>query len=354
MPKDVKKRSNGRWGAVVRRNGIYLGAKVLDTRKEADAWVQNLLAQHTDGVDLRRAKRTVASYIEEFHEDREKYSNVTAGTRQTDRHMFMRVSPWFLELPVGKVETRHIEKVLFDDARAHPERTHESIKRCRTTLSAFFRYLVKMKVITRNPAIGAEVPAGRLTEEVIPWMGSEIYERYAVWSRLDPEMADVALVIYLLALRWGEAKALTVGDVRRKNFEEVYVWRSKSEFAEIKETKQGKARWVPVSDVIRPILEEFAEGRGDQEFLFEGLTRMKFKYRLNWKETSQGKTIHSLRHGGITTWIEAGVLVSIAMKWSGHARSSTLERYTHLVGSRVNQGAIAQVNAFNQGQILHR
>lgn len=346
MAKDVKKRPNGRWEARLRRNGNYLGAKVFDTRKEAEAWAQMMLAQHTDGVDLRRANRSVKEYVEEFHEYREQYTNVGKATRDTDRNMFKRVPAWFLELKVGKVETRHIEKMLFDDAKEHPERTKESINRCWTTLSAFFSYLVKQKVLVRNPAIGASRPDGKLTEEVIPWRGAEIFERHSVWSALNKEMADVALVTYFLALRWGEVRALTVKDVRVKNFEEVWVWRSWSEGGTIKETKTGDRRWVPVADVIRPILQDLAEGRADSEFLFAGLTRAKFQRRLKWNETRQGKTIHSLRHGGITTWIEANVNVAVAMRWSGHKRASTLGRYTHLVGDRINQNAIAQVDGF--------
>lgn len=346
MAKDVKKRPNGRWEARLRRNGNYLGAKVFDTRKEAEAWAQMMLAQHTDGVDLRRANRTVKEYVEEFHTYREQYTNVQKATLATDRHMFKRVPGWFLELKVGKVETQNIEKVLFDDEAKHPERSKESITRCWTTLSAFFSYLVRQKVLTRNPAIGAVIPDGKLTEEVIPWMGAEIFERYAVWKALNEEMANVALVTYFLALRWGEVRALTVKDVRIKDFKEVRVWRSWSEGKPIKDTKGKDRRWVPVAEHIRPILQELAADRADDEYLFAGLTRAKFQGRLKWKETRQGKTIHSLRHGGITTWIEAGVLTHTAMRWSGHKRTSTLDRYTHLVGDRVNREAIDQVNQF--------
>lgn len=355
MAKDVIKRPNGRWQAKLRRKGVNLGSKIFDTKKEAEAWAQIMLAQHTDGVDLRRANRPVKEYVEEFHEYREQYTNVQKATRVTDRNMFKRVPKWFMELQIGKVETRHIEKALFEDAKRNPERTGESITRGWTTLSAFFSYLVKQKVLVRNPAIGAIRPKGRLTEEVIPWMGPEIFERYAVWKSLNEEMANVALVTYFLALRWGEVRALTVKDVRIKNFEEVRVWRSWSEYATVggiksSHIKKGELRWVPIAKVIRPLLEGVVAGRGDDEFLFAGLTRAKFQYRLNWKETRQGKTIHALRHGGITTWIEAGVLVPVAMRWSGHKRASTLERYTHLVGDRVNRTAIDQVNQFARRQ----
>lgn len=355
MAKDVKKRPNGRWEARLRRNGNYLGAKVFDTRKEAEAWAQMMLAQHTDGVDLRRANRSVKDYVEEFHTYREQYTNSQKATLATDKNMFKRVPGWFLELKVGKVETRHIEKLLFDDAKQHPGRTTDSITRGWTTLSAFFKYLVKQKVIVRNPATGAEKPKGRLVEEVIPWMGPEIFERYAVWKGLNQEMADVALITYFLALRWGEVRALTVKDVRIKDFEEVRVWRSWSEGATLKGVKTDyvkpvDTRWVPVADVIRPLLQEIVADRHDDEFLFAGLTRAKFQYRLKWSDTKQGKTIHSLRHGGITTWIEAGVLTSVAMRWSGHRRARTLERYTHLVGDRVNRTAIDQVNQFARRQ----
>ncbi|MCS3429045.1 tyrosine-type recombinase/integrase [Leucobacter aridicollis] len=350
MAKDVKKRPNGRWEARLRRNGNYLGAKVFDTRKEAEAWAQMMLAQHTDGVDLRRANRSVKDYVEEFHTYREQYTNAQSATRKTDRNMFKRIPGWFLELKVGKVETRHIEKVLFDDAKENPGRTTDSITRGWTTLSAFFKYLVKQKVIVRNPATGADKPKGRLVEEVIPWMGPEIFERYAVWKGLNQEMADVALVTYFLALRWGEVRALSVKDVRIKNFEEVYVWRSWSEGEQIKDTKTEDRRWVPVMEDIRPILQKLAEGRADGELLFAGLTRAKFKWRLKWKETAQGKVIHSLRHGGITTWVEAGVLAPVAMRWSGHKKSKTFDRYTHLVGNRVNRTAIDQLNQFAREQ----
>lgn len=58
--------------------------------------------------------------------------------------------------------------------------------------------------------------------------------------------------------------------------------------------------------------------------------------RLKRNETRQGKIVHSLRRGGITAWIEANVNVAVAMWSSEHKRASTLGRYAHLVGDRVN------------------
>ncbi|GAA1615341.1 tyrosine-type recombinase/integrase [Leucobacter chromiireducens] len=344
----VKKHGN-RWRAMVRKNGEYLGSRKFDLKRDAEAYERKLLEEYADGIDVRQGSRQVSEYVADFHEYRELMNRVSEATRETDKHMFKRVPTWFLSLRVKDVKTHHVEKALAEDAREH-ERKEGSIIRYRTTLSAFFTYLMNTRqIITRNPARAAAIPGTQLSPEKIPWLGTEIDERFLIWKEKDRGMAEIALVIYFLALRWGEARAMEVGDVMLDGKPRVLVQRSLSEGKTVpKSTKTKKVRWVPISNVILPTLQRMVEGRGKRERLFPELTRTRFKWRLRWDETGQGKNLHSLRHGGITAWAEAGLPVPLMQKWAGHARVETTMKYVHLVGDQASAAGVAMINAHNQ------
>lgn len=344
----VKKHGN-RWRAMVRKNGEYLGSKVFDLKRDAEVYERKLLEENADGIDVRQASRSVSEYVADFHENRELMNIVSRATRETDKHMFKRFPTWFLNLRVKDVKTHHVEKMLAEDAREH-DRKQGGIIRCRTTLSAFFTYLMNTRqIITRNPARTAAIPGTSLSVEKIPWMGEEIRERYATWRQKDVEMAETALVISFLALRWGEARAMEVGDIMIDGQPRVIVQRSLSEGMTVpKSTKTNKIRWVPIPEAILPVLRGLIKGRGKSERLFPELTRTRFKWRLRWTETGQGKNLHSPRHGGITAWAEAGVPVPLMQRWAGHARVETTMKYVHLVGDHASVAGVAMLNAQNQ------
>ncbi|KIP51457.1 hypothetical protein SD72_15380 [Leucobacter komagatae] len=276
-------------------------------------------------------------------------NRVSEATRETDVHLFKRVPTWFLNLRLKDVKTHHVERVLAEDAREH-NRKEGGIIRYRTTLSAFFTYLMdNRQIITRNPARRAAIPGAQLSPARIPWLGTEIHERFLIWQQKDQEMAETALVIYFLALRWGEARALEVGDLMLDGQPRVLVQRSLSEGRTVpKRTKTNKTRWVPTANAILPILQRMVEGRGKRERLFPALTRSRLKWRLCWDETGQGKNLHSLRHGGITAWAAAGVNVPLMQRWAGHARVETTMKYVHLVGDQASAAGIAMLDAQNQ------
>lgn len=334
---------------MVRKNGVYLGSRVFDLKRDAEEFERNLLAQYSDGIDVRQGNLPLSKYIEEFHVYWELMNGVSETTRETDKHMFKRVPDWFLSLRVKEVKTYHVERVLAEDARKE-KRTRDSLIRCRTTISAFFTYLMNTRqIITRNPARTAAVPGTQVQQEKIPWLGKEIHERFLVWQQKDQEMAEIALVIYFLALRWGEARAMEVGDVVLDGQPRVFVQRSLSDGKTVpKSTKTNKVRWVPIANIIMPILQRMVEGRGKSERLFPGLTRTRLQWRLRWDETGQGKNLHSLRHGGITAWAAAGVNVPMMQRWAGHARVETTMKYVHLVGDQASAAGIAMLNAQNQ------
>lgn len=163
----VKKHGN-RWRAMVRKNGEYLGSKVFDLKRDAEAYERKLLEERADGIDVRQGSRQVSEYVADFHEYRELMNRVSEATRETDKHMFKRVPTWFLSLRVKDVKAHHVEKVLAEDAREHT-RKEGSIIRYRTTLSAFFTYLMNTRqIITRNPARAAAIPGTQLSDS--PWV----------------------------------------------------------------------------------------------------------------------------------------------------------------------------------------
>ncbi|KIP51490.1 hypothetical protein SD72_15160, partial [Leucobacter komagatae] len=143
---------------MVRKNGEYLGSKVFDLKRDAESYERKLLEENADGIDVRQASRKLSEYVSDFHEYRVLMNRVSEATRETDVHLFKRVPTWFLNLRLKDVKTHHVERVLAEDAREH-NRKEGGIIRYRTTLSAFFTYLMdNRQIITRNPARRAAIP----------------------------------------------------------------------------------------------------------------------------------------------------------------------------------------------------
>lgn len=348
---------------MVRKNGEYLGSKVFDLKRDAEAYELDLLRRYGDGVNVADGKRTVAELIPEFLKDREESGTLSPRTLDADKRALERLPREFTMKQVRTVRRFDIEKVLNDDARKY-DRKLGGVQRYRASLSKFFTYLVEdREILAKNPVRGSKLPRLAPQDEKVPWLGDEIYERYKVWRSYDQYMADVAKLTWMLALRWGEVRGLKVGDVNLGERPWVHVQRSMSESMNEPELTKGKrTRKIPVAEELIPILEEWTLGRKPGEFLIPDLTLTKFRYRLRWidkkkhtrkyplddPETGQGHSVHDLRHTGITAWVDAGIPLPLVQRWAGHAQISTTMGYTHLVGDKVNDDGIEMVNARNR------
>ena len=166
----------------------------------------------------------------------------------------------------------------------------------------------------------------------------------------------MTLVLGLTGLRLGELRGLRVRDVVSVPYPGLVVKRSLPQSAksgaviERATTKSGRTRLVPLSDLVIPVVEAWADGRGPDDLLFpapEGgylLTR-NWRRAVHWADTASGHRPHDLRHTAASLWISAGVDIKTVSAWLGHSTAKlTLDTYGHLMGTDADLAAIKRVN----------
>lgn len=161
--------------------------------------------------------------------------------------------------------------------------------------------------------------------------------------------SKIALVLAWTGLRWGEVRALRVGDISWESSPALRVARNQPEGQEEKVTKSRKPRRVPVAAVVEPIVRAFAAGKRDGDLLFTGpsggqLWRRSFIRGLDWNKIGRGRRIHDLRHTAACIWLARGVDLSTVQAWLGHASVSTTNRYLHYLGTSADRRGLDLLN----------
>lgn len=202
-----------------------------------------------------------------------------------------------------------------------------------------------------SPVRGAKLPE-ELSErdEMHPFRESELADVIASATEHSLYYAQTVKVLAWTGLRWGELRALRVGDITWEPTPALRVARNQPEGQEVKVTKGRKPRRVPVAAVIIPILRSFAAGKRDHELVFAGpnggmLWRRSFTRALEWKKIGRGRRIHDLRHTAACIWLARGVDLSTVQAWLGHASVSTANRYLHYLGTSADQLGLDLLNA---------
>lgn len=157
--------------------------------------------------------------------------------------------------------------------------------------------------------------------------------------------APLILVLGLCGLRWGEATALTVGDVDFTS-RRLHVTKSVTKVGGrfvLGTPKSGKARDVPLFTPAADALRSVCEGRAASELLFQGehggyvqpvsIGRNHVSWYTRAFEMSGVKPIraHDLRHTAASIAVHSGANVKAIQRMLGHASAAmTLDRYADL------------------------
>lgn len=143
---------------------------------------------------------------------------------------------------------------------------------------------------------------------------------------------------HLTGLRWGEICALRVRDVQLVPRPSFRVSRSASDGAEVRTTKSGRARSVPLSGEVLEIVQPRLAGDPDA-YLFPSpkgarLHGTNWRRAVGWVKHRQGRRVHDLRHTAATMWLSAGIDPKTVQAWLGHASATlTLDLDGHYLPS---------------------
>ncbi|MFJ3391324.1 tyrosine-type recombinase/integrase [Leifsonia aquatica] len=226
--------------------------------------------------------------------------------------------------------------------------------RFRSVLSALFAWAVRERILRENPVDSVPVPRGigtNETTEIYPFSLAELLSVYRDLRLASGRWADLALVLGLTCIRWGELMALRTRYVQQLPHASLRVSRSAPDGKSVRNsTKGGKARVVPLADRLKPIFEEWSVGRRPDDLIFatpsgNPIGGSNWKRTVRWTELGRGRRVHDLRHSAATLWLSAGIDVKTVQTWLGHASMTlTVDTYAHWMGSDADVAAVSRIN----------
>lgn len=347
----VRKRPSGRFEATLKDGRTFIASRRFDRRRDAEAWLDREEAALAGGLDVRAGQTRVRTLVPEWVKGRK--TRVSAGTAHADAEMAKRLSPALGAMAVAAVDERHLDA--WYQWLAAKGLAQGSVVRFRSSLSSFFTWAVSHKYVAVNPV--ASAPAPKPKEEPVemkPFSEEELAEVVAACTEQHEHYGPIIELLAYTGLRWGELKALRVGDINTVPFKGLHVTRSQSEGQKVKATKSNRGRLVPIPNAVWPTVEKLAEGKSFDELLVTGpnggqLWAAAFKRGVKWDEHGRGRRLHDLRHTAACLWLARGVNSGSVKQWLGHASIATTNRYLHWMGTMSDAAGLALLNAPRQG-----
>lgn len=348
----IRREPSGRFRAVLKSGRSYVAGRSFGTKREAQAWLARERAALAGGVDPRAGRATVRSLLPVWLEERR--STVSAKTYTADAAL-PRLAPTALTaLSVSAVSDREVQRALITLTREGF--AEASVRRFRASLSSFFAWAVRERMIVLNPVTPTRVPnAGRPRAEMFPFSEKELERVYTkavdqlLDSGRDARLADLMLVAAWTGLRWSELRAIRVRDFAEVPMPLLIVQRAEPEGSSVKGTKSGRSRRVPVADRILTMVREMAAGRDGDTPLFvtssgHVLHASAFKRSIGWTTLAEGRRIHDLRHTAACLWLARGVDPVTVQAWMGHASIATTNLYLHHLGTSADRTGLERLN----------
>lgn len=350
--------ASGRWRVRVKYRGVVVADRFFDRRTDAVQWEteQKRRLHEGDFIPPAAGKITVRELAEEYREARR--GQVAVRSWESDESALrVHIVPEFGKLPISSVSEVQVERFLTHIAVTRSVRTAAKI---RTTLRGLFLYAVRTRRLRTSPADGVRLPrpdsrTGRVVE-FEPFTLALLLDVVEVQRATAGRYAEVTLILGLTGVRMGELRGLRVKDVVEAPYPGLVVRRSLPQSArtgaviERSTTKSGRTRVVPLSDLARPVVAEWAYGREPDDLLFpapEGgyLHAQNWRRMVRWEVTGLGRRPHDLRHTAASLWIAAGVDIKTVSAWLGHSTAKlTLDTYGHLMGTDADRAALERVN----------
>ncbi len=326
--------------------------RTFDLKRDAEAWeaAQKRALDLGEYVDPRAGKELLGTALDRWHEGRE--GAIASSTFTNEGYALKHAQP-LRNRPLSAVTTNDLNVLYATMLRTLGR---DTVVRFRQTLSAFFAWAVEHKLIAKNPVTASKVPTGtaqRERREIFPFTLEELR---AVHSHLltatTKANADIALVLGLTGLRWGELVSLRVRDVQQLPYPALRVSRSKPDGEPVRSiTKGGKSRTVPLTDNAAAIILPLLTARKPDELVFPSATGSfrsgnNWKRDVRWSAHSMGRRVQDLRHTAATLWLQSGVDLKTVQAWLGHSTAKlTADTYSHYMGSDADTAAIARMNA---------
>lgn len=342
----ITKTAKGRFRAQLKNGRQFVGPRTFDTKTEAKAWLARERAALDGGIDPPAGKERVRPVLDRWLTIRK--TTVATKTYRADVDLRRLMPTSMQNVHLSAISEREVARS-FEVLLARGL-VDSSVVRYRASLSSFFAWCVREKLIARNPVTGVKVPKGSaVVDEMDPFTENGLEAAYLTWKMKDERLADILLVMGWTGLRWGEVRAMQVANFVEVPTPGLMVRRSQPEGSPVKATKGRSMRRVPLADRVLSIVRELATDRAPHELLFTASTgaqlwRSNTLRALGWEMTGQGRRLHDLRHTAACLWLSRGVEPGTVQAWCGHESIATTNRYLHFLGTDADKAGLNRLN----------
>ncbi|MBU5422907.1 site-specific integrase [Cellulomonas hominis] len=272
-------------------------------------------------------------------------------------------------MPVAASTYRHVAGWV----RAMTERglSPKSIANVHGLLSAAMTTAVPLGYRADNPCVGVELPKSVATRDEMTVLSGD--EFGLLLSKVSPHYQPLVLTLVATGLRWGEATALTAGDVdlsaRPVTVRVTKAWKRDADrrwYVGPPKTKRAR-RTVSPSDDLVDLLLPLVVGKAPDELLFTNTVGSQFSSSRFWTTTwtpaldaasnprradgspdpdtprlTKRPRVHDLRHTHASWMIAAGTDLFVLQRRLGHESiTTTTETYAHLLPDQQRPAADA-------------
>lgn len=317
------------------------------TRPEAERFVSDVDQRGVAWAlaEYRREKGIDSITLDEWAERHFRALTEPSGST-VRRYRSVYASVWQPELgrlPIATISRTHVAAAL--NAVSGSDKTR---KNKWAVLTHMFKTAMQEGLIPRSPCVGIKL--GRRTDHE---RGEHRYLSIAEFSQVLAATPDhwrpLVLTLAGTGIRWGEAAALTVGDV---DFDGATLRVTKAEKADpdrpghfiVGPTKSRKARRsITLPATVLAVLEPLCDRpKGERLFLPPGGGPLRHRtfYRDIWLRkclpdsgiTEPLPRLHDLRHSHVAWLIAQGVSLPVIQARLGHEKiTTTIDTYGHLL-----------------------
>jgi integrase len=343
-----KERSLTLYGPDAEKNADEFAGMVASIGAErAVEWWNSQLHTTTDTLTLDDFAKT---YIETL-------TGITDGTRITYERLYKRAwSPALGKTPIGLIGRDAIARQVNALSKDYSDKT---VRNQHGLLAGMMEAAVLAGHIPSSPCKGMRLPR-RTEHERVEMRFLDHTEFKRLIDEIPEHYKPLFITLVGTGMRWGEAEALTVGDVDLKNAEirisKAAKWNASRALRDVGPTKTQRSRRtialpVEVVDAITPLC-----ARPKSERLFTAPKGGPLRHRTvydDWKAACERAgldphpRIHDLRHTHVAWLIAGNVPLPVIQARLGHESiTTTVDRYGHLLPDLQRAAANAASLAF--------
>lgn len=364
----IRKLSNGKYRADIRKNYTFIQAKTFLSKKQAEQWAANIdasvdtilaltpsklknltpeIVNEMGGLDLFQKLGIELEFLT-FEELANEYMKQWS---KKDPNQIPRTAYWlavFGNRPIKAISTSEIRKALDHYAKGKclkgdgtgksretdKTRSSNTVLRLKAVLSSIFKYAIRRGYLKENPVDGVFIDA--TPNQVERFLDDT--ERKALMSACQESTWDKLYLVVLMAITTGMRKAELINlrwtDI---NFDKG--------LAKLATTKNGSPRINPIPIPALDELKKFRQVGNGLIFPSPNDAEKPFDFRVQWTRTMQRANIknfrfHDLRHTAASYLVMNGASLHETAEILGHKSTQTTKRYAHL--STDHKSALSQ------------